>query len=174
VVYAEAGKSLRTIAGSTAVPGRLVPDVGGPVGSWVNVSAGGWGQIFGVRGITWSFLPDGRLELVLADAVAGPISAADSHEVGTSGLVPGRWYVAGTESLRFGKMDTTHLTQHGAGDRRGTPAVGMGQVLQGMQDQAWRWSIVNDELRMFGSLFGASMEMRFRRVAPLAPVGPAR
>jgi len=146
-----------------------VPATGGPVGRWENLSATGWGQVFGVRGITWTFHGDGRLEFLLADAFAGPPDAlAMAEEVGTSGLVPGRWAVSGPREVRLSRLDTTGLSMHGR--TTGTfampaGAMGMGQVLQAMQDGPWTWRTTGDELYLEGRMMGGPVQMRFRRAS---------
>lgn len=166
--WASGGEPLRTLAGALDEPGRLTPEVGGPVGTWENVSAHGFGQLFGVRGITWTLHGDGRLEMLLADAFAGPVEAIEMAEnMGTSGIVPGRWRIAGEQALSFSDLRTAQLTMHG---RDGNPFAlpaggGLGQALQALQEGAWRWRIDGDELFLTGRMMGGPLEMRFRRAA---------
>jgi len=162
--WASGGQPHRTLAGGLEQGGHLSPAVGGPVGTWENVSAQGFGQVFGVRGITWTLHPDGRLELLLADAFAGPPEAVEmAEQVGTSGVAPGRWSVAGERSIRFGELVTSGLTMHG---RDASPfalpaAGGLGQVLQAIQEGAWSWRIQQGELFLSGRMMGGELEMRF-------------
>jgi hypothetical protein len=164
--WAVGGERLRTLAGALAAPGRLSPHVGFPVGAWECVSARGFGQVFGVRGMTWVFKGDGRLELVLADAFAGSFDAVEmAEQVGTSGVVPGRWRVAGPSRVAVSRLDTTGIAMHGRGDQPfAVPAMGMGmgQVIQAMSDGDWAWERAGEELYLRGAVMGGSVEMRLR------------
>lgn len=165
--WAVAGEPLRTLAGATSSGGRLLPEVGGPVGAWDCVSARGYGQVFGVRGMSFSFYASGRVELLLADAFAGSLDAVEAaEEVGTSGQVPGRWRIAGPQTLRFEGLDTTSLSLHGRkGSTYAVPAspLGLGQILQAMQDSDWAWEEREGELYLRGDLMGGRLEIRLRR-----------
>ncbi len=164
--WAVGGERLRTVA-AAAAPGRLLADVGFPVGPWEAASARGFGQVFGIRGMTWTFKADGRVELVLADAFAGSFDAVEmAEQVGTSGVVPGRWRVAGPARVALSGLDTTGIAMHGRGDQPfAVPATGMGlgQVLQAMSEGDWAWEQVGGELYLRGSVMGGSVEMRLRR-----------
>lgn len=164
--WAVAGEPLRTLAGALGSAGELTAELGGPVGTWDCVSARGFGQTFGVRGMTWTFRPDGRLELLLADAFAGALDARElGDDVGTSGLVPGRWRVAGERAVRMSDLKTGAISMHGRGDNRyAVPAsqLGMGQILQAMQASAWRWAVRDGELYLRGPLLGGTVELRLR------------
>lgn len=165
--WATGGEVLRTLGGALAGGGELRPTTGGPVGTWENVSAEGFGQVFGVRGITWMIRADGRLEIILADAFAGPAAALDmADQVGTSGLVPGRWQIVGRDSIRISGLSIAGLSMHGreGAESFAVPAGGMGvgQALLGLQDQPLRWRRTGAELRITGPMFGGPLEMRFR------------
>lgn len=165
--WATGGEELRTLGGALGGGGELRPTTGGPVGTWENVSAEGFGQVFGVRGITWVIRADGRLELVLADAFAGPVAALDmAEQVGTSGLVPGRWQIAGRDTIRISGLSTAGLSMHGreGAESYAVPAgsMGVGQALLGLQGQPLRWRRRGEELWITGPMFGGRVEMRFR------------
>ena len=163
--WASGGRVHKTLAGALGGGGALRPAVGGPVGAWENVSAQGFGQLFGVRGITWTLHADGRLELLLADAFAGPPEALEmAEQVGTSGLAPGRWQVAGDHRIQFAELVTSGLTMHGRkSDPFAVPAAsGLGQVLQAIQEGSWAWRMRGEELFLTGQMMGGKLEMRFR------------
>ena len=61
--------------------------------------------MFGVRGISFELAPSGGLQIVMADAFAGPLDALEvAEQVGTSGVVTGRWRVAGPFAIRFARI----------------------------------------------------------------------
>lgn len=164
--WAKGGERLKTLAGALDARGSLKTGIGGPAGTWENVSAHGFGQPFGVRGITWTLRPDGGLELLLADAFAGPVEALEmAGSVGTSGVVPGRWSVGGERALRFSQLVTSHLTMHGRdADPFVVPAGGaLPQALQSLQEGTWSWRLSGEELWLSGHMMGGPMQMRFRR-----------
>ncbi|TVQ91068.1 MAG: hypothetical protein EA397_11270 [Deltaproteobacteria bacterium] len=164
--WAPGGQVHRTLAGALAEPGALRPDVGGPVGSWDCVSARGFGQVFGVRGMTFSFHASGRMELVLADAFAGGLDALEAaEEVGTSGHAPGTWKVEGERFMRFFGLELSGLSMHGRKNRNFVvPAgpMGLGQILQAMQATPWRWEVREQDLYLSGDLMGGRVELRMR------------
>ncbi|MFT7517980.1 MAG: hypothetical protein ACI9MC_000104 [Kiritimatiellia bacterium] len=165
--WARGGRRHNALAGSLARSGDLGTDVGGPVGTWTCTSANGWGQVFGVRGITYNFKGSGALEFVLADAFAGPLEALEVAErIGTSGVVPGRWSVDGDHTVRFSGMSTASLSMHGRdADPFIVPAAGLGMstMLKAMQDGTWRWHISGSELTLTGTLMGGPIDIRLRR-----------
>ncbi|MFK7928253.1 MAG: hypothetical protein AB8H79_08685 [Myxococcota bacterium] len=162
--WARGSQILRTLAACTGGVGALSPVSVGPIGSWRQVSARGWGQMFGIRGMTWTFHGDGRLEMVLADSAAGPVEAsAMADGTGTSGIAPGRWAIAGERRLTLSGLDTSRLTLHGKGSEPFVlPAGGLSQVLQAMQGGVWRWRHEGVELYLTGPLMGGEVELRFR------------
>lgn len=145
---------------------RLSGTPGGPVGRWTLRTAEGFGQVMGARGFIYEFATNGTLSLVLADAFVGPIAALDMAErVGTSGIVRGRWRVAGPATVRLSDLDTTPLTMHGHEDRFVLPAQGLGlaQAIQGMTSHPWVWRIEGDTLTLVGKVQGADVEARLER-----------
>ena len=169
--WASGGERLRAIAGALGNKGEIKAGLGGPVGVWEQVSAHGFGQWFGIRGIRWNIQGSGRIELTLADAFAGPPEAIQmAEQVGTSGVVPGRWSVAGDHCIRLSELSTGHLTMHG---RDAQPFMmpgggGLAQALQSMEGGGWAWRVMEadqgEELRLEGDMMGARVELRFRRV----------
>src|SRR5690606_34490582 len=112
--WARAGTVFQGIAGACGDGIRLVPDVGGPVGSWEVRSVQGGVQFMGARGVVFSFLASGRFRVVLADAFVGSIAEVDaSKAVGTSGVVQGRWTVEGPRTLRLRDIAPMGVTVHG-------------------------------------------------------------
>lgn len=166
--WAPAGAPHRALA--VSVGGcRLSPALGGPVGPWEVASAEGFGQVLGVRGVVFDLKGSGRLELVLANAFAGPLAAvAMSESVGTSGVVTGRWEVAGPRSIAFRDLDARGLTLHGKGSDVALPAGGAGMApwVSGLQESPWRWQEDEGRLRLAGRLMGDEVEIRLRRSAP--------
>ena len=97
-----AGVEGRTLAGATRAGCFLRLDPGGPVGIWEVASAQGFGQVMGARGITFAFKVSGAVDVILADAFVGPLASVSvAGEVGTSGVVEGRWQVVGAHSVGF-------------------------------------------------------------------------
>jgi hypothetical protein len=153
----------RTLVAATAAA-RVVLSPGAPTGRWDLNSAGGFGQIFGGRGVQYGFDEDGSMEVILADSFVGPVAALEmSKTVGTSGLVTGRWEVAGEASMRFRGLDPSMLTLHGREeDSYAVPAQGLGpaQWLRAMCAEPWAWRIEGDRLFLNGRLFGGKIEVR--------------
>lgn len=165
--WAAGGQPLKTLAGALASGGTLIPVTAGPVGVWEHVSARGWGQLFGIRGMRWTFHGDGRLQMMLTDSVAGPVGAHDVADgVGTSGVVPGRWAIAGERRLILSNLVTSRLTMHGKGAQGfALPAGGLSQVIQAMSGGVWRWRTADGELYLKGPMMGGEVELRFRPAA---------
>ncbi|MEQ1508122.1 MAG: hypothetical protein ABMB14_38185, partial [Myxococcota bacterium] len=166
--WAEADVPLETLAAAAATACKLTPSPGGPIGAWDVASAEGFGQVMGARGIRFGFQADGRLELVLADAFVGPLAAvAMAEQVGTSGVVSGRWRVAGDHRLRFAGLSTQSLTLHSrTRDRFMMPAkgFGLGEWLMALNDDVWSWQEDRAErLVMRGRMMGGEIEVRFKR-----------
>lgn len=166
--WAPAGQELRAVVSAAGGPVRVVDRPGAPLGDWDVASAEGFGQVVGARGIRFRFSPDGRLEVVLADAFVGPLAAlAMAEEVGTSGLCTGSWRVAGQRWLRFDGIDGRSLTLHGRSrDRFLVPAkgFGLGEWLQSLSEAPWAWQEgPSDRLVLRGRMRGAEVEVRLRR-----------
>jgi hypothetical protein len=164
--WASADQPLRTLAAAGAQGGSLGPDIGGPAGSWAVTSAHAFNQVFGVRGISFQLAKSGAIEIVLADAFVGPLSALEmAEQVGTSGLVSGRWKVAGVRTLRFSSITEQGLTMHGRQDdsfRVPTGGVGMAEWLHALEDSTWRWEDLGDKLVLRGRMMGGEVEMWWR------------
>ncbi|MEN0066347.1 MAG: hypothetical protein AAGA48_29695 [Myxococcota bacterium] len=157
---------LTALACATEAEVRLTAAPGGPVGRWQLRSADGFGQVMGARGFTLTFERNGTITFELADAFVGPIAALEMAErMGTSGLVRGRWQVAGPFLVSLTGLDTSALTMHGHQDPFVLPAQGLGlaQSIQAMTASPWRWQIAEDLLSLKGSLQGASVEVRLAR-----------
>lgn len=167
--WASGGQPLSTLAGALQAGARLLPDPGGPLGAWEVASAEGFGQVMGARGIVFMFRPDGRLELVLADAFVGPLAAvAMADEVGTSGTCTGRWRVAGNHLVRFSEIETRSLTMHGHRDRFLMPArgFGLGEWLSALSEDVWSWQRTGDaRLILRGRMLGGQVEVRLKASA---------
>jgi len=153
---------------ATSEPARVWLEPGAPLGSWEVASAEGFGQVMGARGVGFTFLPDGRLDIVLADAFVGPLAAvAMAGQVGTSGVCTGRWKVAGPHHLAFSDIATGSLTLHGRSrDRFLVPAqgFGLGEWLHALADGPWAWMPVQtDRLVLRGRMLGGDVEVRLRR-----------
>lgn len=159
----------RTLAGATSGPCRITGASGGPVGDWEVASAQGFGQVVGARGVTFRFFASGQLEIVLADAFVGPLAALPmAEQVGTSGLVRGRWRVAGPHRLAFEGVDGQGLTLHGRSrDRFMVPARGFGlaEWLKALSGEEWAWERAADRLVMRGPMLGGTVEVRLREAA---------
>ncbi|MBW1881601.1 MAG: hypothetical protein JRJ84_24855, partial [Deltaproteobacteria bacterium] len=164
--WASADQPLRTLAAAGVGGGSLSPDIGGPAGSWAVTSARAFGEVFGIRGISFQLSTSGALQIVLADAFVGPLSALEvAEQVGTSGLVSGRWKVAGAWTLRFTRIADQGLTLHGrqsASFRIPTGGVGMAEWLHALEDSAWRWEDRGDKLVLLGTMMGGDVEMWWR------------
>jgi hypothetical protein len=163
-----AGEPTRVLFAATTEPARVWLEPGAPLGTWDVASAEGFGQVMGGRGVGFTFLPDGRLEIVLADAFVGPLAAvAMAGQVGTSGLCTGRWKVAGGHLLAFTDIATGSLTLHGRSrDRFLVPAqgFGLGEWLEALADGPWAWMPVQtDRLVLRGRMLGGDVEVRLRR-----------
>ena len=165
--WVAAGALHRTLAGATDGGATLVGTPGGPVGSWEVASAEGFDQVMGARGISFRFEPSGVVRIVLADAFVGPLAAvAMAEQVGTSGLVEGRWRVVGRQSLGFAGISAQGLTMHGRSrDRFLMPAsgFGIGEWLEALADAPWAWEQRGDRLVLRGTMMGAGVEVRLRK-----------
>ena len=164
-IPAEVG--LQTLAGATNGGCELSVSAGGPLGTWEVASAQGFGQIMGARGITFSFKESGALEIILADAFVGPLAAVTvAGEVGTSGVVWGRWSVRGIQELGFVGIASQSLTMHGRkNDRFMVPAkgFGIGEWLKALEDGGWHWEAAQNRLVMRGMMMGGAIEVRLKR-----------
>lgn len=161
--WARGGRALRTLAGATHEACTLEPLSGGPVGRWEVASAEGYGQVMGARGITYVFHADGRLEIVMADAAVGPLAMLEmAVSYGTSGVVRGRWRVAGVRQMWFSDIDTTGLTMHGRQQEFAMPAQGFGmnQWLGALHEHPWSWARAGERLTLQGTLMGGQVEVR--------------
>lgn len=168
--WAPGGATHRTIAGATEGPCRVIGTPGGPLGDWTVASAEGFGQVMGARGIAFTFQRTGVARIVLADAFVGPLAAvAMADHVGTSGVVEGRWRVAGPHQLAFEGITPHSLTMHGRSQRRHDrfmmPAggFGLGEWLEALSDAPWGWEQRPDRLVMRGTMMGGPVEVRMRR-----------
>ncbi|MEQ1564488.1 MAG: hypothetical protein ABMA64_02535, partial [Myxococcota bacterium] len=168
--WAEAGVELRGLAAAATTPCRFLPDAGAPLGPWDVSSAEGFGQVMGARGMRFVFHPDGRLEIVLADAFVGPLAAVTmAGEVGTSGVCAGRWRVAGEQRVGFEAVDTTSLTLHSrTRDRFHLPArgFGLGEWMGALSGSVWDWACAGvpaDRLVLRGRMMGGAVEVRLKK-----------
>jgi hypothetical protein len=114
--------------------------------------------------VQYLFAADGRMEVTLADSFVGTVDAVEvAKTVGTSGIVTGRWEVAGEGQLRIRGLNPSMLTLHGreAGGFA-VPAQGFGpsQWLPAMCVEPWSWSRQDGRLVMKGRMFGAPVEVR--------------
>ena len=115
--WVRGGQAHRAFVSTVDGPAVAVLEPGGPVGSWELVSAQGFGQVFGARGVRFDFATDGGLNVVLADAFVGPLAALEiAEEVGTSGVAQAGWSVTGRMQLTFEGVAATSMTLH---DRTG-------------------------------------------------------
>lgn len=167
--WAVAGTELRTLAAAAGAACRLVPRAGGPVGRWELASAQGFGQVFGSRGVVFVFHPDGRLEVVLADAFVGPLAAlAMAEDLGTSGTAHGRWRVEGRYLLGFEGIASYGLTMHrrsGEGFMVPATGFGLGEWLKALEEGEWAWQFAEaDRLVMRGRMMGGQVEVRMKKV----------
>ncbi len=166
-LWAVADSPLSTVAGATNGGCELSAGSGGPDGTWEVASAQGFGQVMGARGISFSFKPSGALEIVLADAFVGPLAAVTmAEEVGTSGVVWGRWNVHAAHQLGFAGIASQSLTMHGRkNDRFMVPAkgFGLGEWLKALEDGPWSWEAGGDRLVMRGMMMGGVVEVRLKR-----------
>jgi hypothetical protein len=161
------GGTIRTVAAAASTPVDVGWGDAVPFGDWVLGSAEAVGQVFGARGLVFRFLDEGRFEAVLGDAFVGPLAALPvAEQVGTSGLVPGRWEVAGASSIQFSRLDASGLTLHGRrSDRFAVPARGLvlTEWLASLGEAPWSWSAAVDRLVLRGRFRGMPVEVRFRR-----------
>lgn len=164
--WAIAKRPLRTLAASVG-PARFLPEVGGPVGRFTLKTAQGFGQVYGARGLAFRFRGGGGFEVEAADAFVGPVTAAAvAEQMGTSGIARGTWEVAGPQRLRFDRIDAQGLAMHGR--RISDPVLpanelGMGVMLQALQDDVWEWALEADRLSLRGRIMGGSVEIRLQR-----------
>jgi len=162
-----AGAPVTMLAAATNGGCDLSAYPGGPVGTWEVASAQGFGQVMGARGITFSFKASGALEIILADAFVGPLAAVTvAGEVGTSGVVWGRWKVAGANQMGFEGIASQSLTMHGRKtDRFMVPAkgFGIGEWLKALEDGVWHWDEGANRLVMRGMMMGGAIEVRLKK-----------
>jgi len=166
--WAAADETLHTLVAATGSGCEITSGAGGPVGEWEVASAQGFGQVMGARGVSFTFKANGALEVVLADAFVGPLAAvAVAGEVGTSGVVHGRWWVCGPQAIAFGGIASHSLTMHGRrSERFMVPAkgFGLGEWLEALEEGPWAWEAANARLVMRGQMMGGMVEVRLRRV----------
>lgn len=163
--WAVAGAVHRTLAGATDDVVQFWPSSGGPVGQWKVTSAEGFGQVMGARGLYFELDGAGRVQVTFANAFVGPLAAVRmAEEVGTSGVVRGRWSVGGPQRLDFHELDDSSLTVHHRGGFM-MPARGFGiqAWLQALQSDPWAWQVNGDRLVLRGQMHGAWVDVRLRR-----------
>lgn len=164
--WAIGDEPLDTLAASAAEGCRLVPVAGGPLGRWELATAGGFGQVFGARGVTFDIRAGGSVHVTLADAFVGPLTALEFAEtIGTSGTAVGSWKVAGDHRIRLANLTPVGVTMHGRQRERfamPAPDGGMAGYLQAMEEGVWRWSTESGRLVLAGTMMGAPLELHFR------------
>ena len=162
-----AHQPLRTLAACSGSACSLRAVSGGPVGRWTVSSLQGFGQIMGARGMDFDFQSSGVLQIVLADACGGPLAAiALAEQMGTSGIVDGRWKVGGPLQLGFEGIQTASLTMHGRdADPFAVPASGFGmsEWIQALEKSPWWWEVNGSRLVMRGEILGEMIEVRLRK-----------
>ncbi len=167
--WAVADTPLRAVAVACEHGASFLPDPGGPVGDWELRSAEGAGRMFGARGLTYRFLPSGRLDVVLADAFVGPVEQVEeAGRVGTSGTARGTWRVRGPRQLSLHDVIPGSMAVHGRGASAYVlPAegFGLGEALRAMDGSTWTWGVADDRLVLDGTMFGGRFQLR------LAPAG---
>lgn len=166
--WAPGGAVLHAVAAAGRDGAQLVPELGGPVGTWEVRTAGGFGDVVGARGVRFRFLGSGKVEVVLADAYVGSVRELEAAEqVGSSGMATGRWRVAGPRLLALGDIVTHGITVHGRGDDPfavPAPGGGIGSWVEAMAQSTWRWQQEGDRLHMTGRLFDREIEIRLASV----------
>jgi len=116
------GGEQRTVVAGALAGGAVTlrPRVCGPLGTWTLLDGSIGGRVGAARGIEISFRDDGRLQVTLADAFAGPptgdiLGLADRF--GVSGEGWGRWRVSeargeGSGSLILRELEVGQVTLH--------------------------------------------------------------
>jgi len=170
-VWAHGGRAYEGFAVSTARSASLRVESGGPVGDWVLKSALGGVGLLGSRGVVFRFRASGRLDVVFADAFVGGIDAVDAaQQMGTSGIVKGRWSVGGVRTLRLHELSPQSVTLHGRGEQPTAFPAGESGLVQGLQamcESPWTWRITEGWLYLDGKVFGSSIELRFQPEHPV-------
>ena len=164
--WIEAGEQRRVMIAAVEV-GEVRIVGGGPGGPWVMASGQGFGQMMGARGVEFTFRRSGALEILLADAFVGPLPALEVAErMGTSGVINGRWAVAGPSEVRLFGLVPMGLTVHGREEMPfavPAPGAGLESYLKELEGSAWRWALEGGRLILRGESFGPTVELRFRR-----------
>ena len=157
-IWAAAGAPLHGVAVSGPGGCRLMPSAGGPLGAWELVTAEGFGQVFGARGLVFEFRADGRLQVVFADAFVGGFDALPlADRLGTSGVARARWRVAGPAALSVHDIDTSGVTMHGKGAERFAMPMGEAGLaggLRAMAESPWRWTRRDDRRLVLSGRIG--------------------
>ena len=152
---------------STTVGCVVEGEPGGPIGAWEVASAHAFGQVIGVRGVSFRFEKGGTLCIVLADAFVGGLQHVSvGDEVGTSGVVTGRWSVAHPNAVRLADIRKDALTMHqrqSGGFAMPAGAMGVGEWLAALTESPWSWSSNAGRLVMIGEMMGGKVEIRLRR-----------
>lgn len=162
--------------------GALEVDDALPLGTW-KLSAGTWGDRLGAaRGIELDLRANGRLDLVFADAFAGPAAGSQildlAAQFGVSGVGSGSYRVTrvdgpGQGVLVFDRLSADSLTVHPRfGGSFALPAAmfidPVHRALAAMQGVDWRFAHKPDlgELHLSATIGGVSTVLR------LAPPDP--
>lgn len=162
--WAKANEAFTALAGACEDGAAFAPDAGGPVGRWEIRSAEGFGQVLGGRGVQFTFHSSGKLEVVLADAFVGGLGDVEASEsIGTSGMIVGRWTVAGPRKVRLHDLAPAGVTLHGRGDEAfAMPSEGLGLAasIRAMQDGIWSWRQDAHRMWLEGQMFGGKVAIR--------------
>ena len=158
-----AGSEVEVVLASTSGASvHVAPS--GPFGLWRFASARGFGELLGVRGIDFRFDGDGVVEILLADAFVGPLPALEfAEEVGTSGVVRGRWSLVGDNRVRFDQLVPMGVTVHGRKDadfRMPAPGAGLESYISRLEGSSWAWRRQGPELLLDSDELGAPMTLR--------------
>jgi len=150
-----------------------------PPGAW-RLAGGTVGERPGAaRGIDLDLRPDGCIDMVFADAFAGPPTPyllGLAKTVGVSGTGTGRYHLVradgpGRGALRFDALTPDLLTVHPRlGGRFALPAetfLGpVNKALQAMTGVVWEFFADGDDLRLEAPVFGAHTVLRLERPDP--------
>ncbi|MBL8619113.1 MAG: hypothetical protein JNM72_26100 [Deltaproteobacteria bacterium] len=148
--------------------GSWAPQPAGPVGRW-SLSSGSMGSVLGAgRGVELRLWPDGRAELIAADAWVGPASRPEVERaagLGVTGSAEGRWWAEG-EALRVSGLSDGRAGMHSRGGRalivEDDPRLRIARsLIYHIEQASIRWARRGEGLSLRADVYGGALELRW-------------